>query len=81
MFWVMLVALAQIFVGTVLMSDRWARENPWLFIIYWFVCVWFTLTGMLLALLDMLILRATHRIQRRKIEEQKLKDSIEELRK
>ena len=73
MFWIILVALVQIFAGTVLMSDRWAHENPWLFLIYWFVCVWLTLTGMLLALLDLLILRATHRIQRRKIEEQILK--------
>ena len=81
MFWVMLAALGILFAGTVLLSDAWARQHPWLYLSYWLLCAWLTITAMLLALLDMLILRATHRIQRRKIEEQILKNSAEELRK
>ncbi len=68
MFWVMLVAMAMLFAGTVFMSNQWMRENPWTAIGYWLVCTWLTLTGMLLAVMDILVLRAIHRAARRKIE-------------
>ena len=73
MFWVMMAAMLMLFCGSAFISDRWGREHPWLFLIYWFVCAWLTLAGMLLALLDLLIIRATHRIARRKIEQEILK--------
>ncbi len=81
MFWIMLAALALLFAGTVLLTDRWAREHPWMYLLYWLLCAWLTIAALLMALLDILILRAAHRIQRRKIEDQILKDSAEELRK
>ncbi len=81
MFWIMLAALGMLFVGTLVLSDQWARAHPWLYLLYWLLCAWLTVAGMLLALLDILVLRARHRIQRRKVEEQILKDAAEELRK
>ena len=68
MFWVMMAALVMLFLGSWLLSDRWARENPWLYIGYWFVCAWLALTGMLLAVLDILLLRAMQRAARRVLE-------------
>ena len=78
MFWVMLAAMIMLFVGTVFISDQWMRLNPWLAIGYWAVCGWLTLTGMLLAIMDMLVIRAIHRIARRRIESEMLKKSTEE---
>ncbi len=68
MFYVMLAALLMLFAGTVFIPDSWARKNAWLYIIYWLLCVWLTVTGLLLAALDILIIRATTRIRKRKLE-------------
>lgn len=68
MFYIMLAALVMLFLGSVFLSDRWAREHVWLFIGYWFMCAWLTLSAMLLAVLDVLIIRAATRAHRRKIE-------------
>ncbi len=68
MFYIMLAALAMLFFGSVFLSDRWAREHVWLFVGYWLVCAWLTLSAMLLAVLDVLIIRAATRAQRRKLE-------------
>jgi hypothetical protein len=68
MFYIMLAALVMLFLGSVFLSDRWAREHVWLFIGYWFVCAWLTLSAMLLAVLDVLIIHAATRAHRRKIE-------------
>ena len=73
MFWVMMTAMLMLFFGSVLLSDRWAREHHWIYLFYWLACAWLTLAGMLLALLDVLIIRAKHRITRRKIEQEILK--------
>ena len=73
MFWLIMAAMIMLFAGWVFMSEQWLHEHPWLYIFYWLVCIWLTLAGMLLALLDMLIIRATHRIARRKIEAEILK--------
>lgn len=76
MFWVMLAAMGMLFCGSALLSDRWARDNPWLYIGYWFICGWLTLTGMVLALFDILLVRATHRALRRKLEKQVIEEKI-----
>lgn len=68
MFYIMLAALVMLFIGSVFLSDRWAREHFWPFVGYWLVCVWLTLSGMLLAVLDVLIIRAATRAHRRKLE-------------
>lgn len=73
MFWLIMAAMVMLFFGSAFISDRWAREHPWLYLLYWLVCAWLTLAGMLLALLDLLIIRAAHRIARRKIERETLK--------
>ena len=43
------------------------HEHPWRFILYWFVCAWDTLLVLLLALLDMLLIRAQGRAERKTI--------------
>ncbi len=67
MFYVMVAALVMLFAG-VFISDRWAREHVWLYIGYWLVCAWLTLTGMMLAVFDILLVRAAMRIRRRRME-------------
>lgn len=81
MFWIMMVALVMLFLGSWLLTEKWAREHPWLYLIFWLVCAWLTLTGVLLALLDILALRAAQRAARRVLEKQmldKIKDDQEE---
>ncbi len=72
MFWIMLAALVMLFIGAWLLTDRWGREHPWLYLFYWLICSWLTLTGVLLALLDILALRAAQRAARRVLEKQML---------
>jgi hypothetical protein len=51
------------------MSDVWARKHVWLYFAYWIVCAWLTIAGMLLAVFDMLIIRAAGRAMRQRIEQ------------
>jgi hypothetical protein len=46
------------------------QEHPWRFIFFWFACAWETLLVLLLALLDLLLIRAQARAARRAINEQ-----------
>ena len=46
------------------------HEHPWRFVFYWFICAWETVLVVLLAVLDMLLIRAQARAARRAIEEQ-----------
>lgn len=68
MLWLMLVAMLMLFLGAWLISDSWAREHVWVYFAYWAVCTWLTLAGMLLAVFDILIIRAAGRAMRRQIE-------------
>jgi len=62
MFVLLIVALVLLFAGsTFLQPFINPREHPVWFILYWFVCAWLTLTAMLLALFDMLVVRAQAR--------------------
>lgn len=70
MFYLMVVALVMLFVGWVFISETWARAHVWLYFGYWAVCAWFTLAAMLLAVFDMLIIRASARVRRRRLEEE-----------
>lgn len=70
MFWLMMAAMGMVFLGSWLLSDRWAREHPWLYFFYWFACAWLTITCILLALLDILAVRAAQRAARRMLEKQ-----------
>ena len=66
MFFVMLSALVLLFVGATFF-DRWLREHRVLFVLYWFACAWTTLTSVLLALYDLLTIRAASRRERRRL--------------
>jgi protein-S-isoprenylcysteine O-methyltransferase Ste14 len=59
MFVVLVVALVLLFSGsTFLQSNLNPHEHPVWVIFYWLVCAWLTVTAMLLALFDMLVVRA-----------------------
>jgi protein-S-isoprenylcysteine O-methyltransferase Ste14 len=62
MFILLVAALVFLFGGSTFLSSILSpREHPGWFIFYWFVCGWLTLTAMLLALFDLLAVRAQAR--------------------
>ena len=66
MFVLVLVAVALLFCGATFLApvlDPHAR--PGWFILYWAICAWITFTVVLLALLDVLLVRASARTERR----------------
>jgi protein-S-isoprenylcysteine O-methyltransferase Ste14 len=66
MFVVVVVALVLLFSGsTFLRSTLNPREHPVWFIFYWLVCAWLTLLAVLLALFDLLAVRAQARAVRK----------------
>ena len=65
-FFVMLSALVMLFLGATFL-DGWLREHPALFILYWLACAWATMTGLLLALYDMLMVRVAARREQRRL--------------
>ena len=68
----MLSALVMLFLGATFL-DGWLREHPSLFILYWLACAWATMTGLLLALFDMLMIRGAARKEQRRLAEEHLK--------
>jgi type VI protein secretion system component VasK len=68
MFILLLVALLMLFAGYTFLSG--SIDTPWSFIVYWGICAWLTLGALLLALWDLLLLRAAARRERRRLEEQ-----------
>lgn len=46
------------------------HEHPWRFILFWFACAWETILVLLLALLDLLLVRAQTRAERKLLREQ-----------
>ena len=46
------------------------HEHPGRFLIFWFVCGWWTLTAFLLAIADLLLLRVERKRTRKEIEDQ-----------
>jgi hypothetical protein len=46
------------------------HEHPWRFIFFWFACAWETLLVLLLALLDLLLVRAQARAAKKAIREE-----------
>jgi hypothetical protein len=62
MFVLLVIALVLLFVGSTFLSSILnPREHPVWFTLYWFACGWLTFTAMLLALFDLLIVRAQAR--------------------
>jgi len=70
MFMLMVTALALLFSGlTFLQSALNAREHTVWFILFWAICAWLTLTALLLAIFDVLILKAGTRKAQRELRE------------
>lgn len=66
MFYTVLGALGLLFIGAVV-ADGWLGERPFWFLVYWAACAWLTVLALLLALFDMLIIRAEGRRRRREL--------------
>lgn len=77
MFYTVLAALVMLFLGVSLLWG-WLRSHLLLFLLYWGVCAWITLTATLLAIFDMLLVRAAARRARRRLEAEYLADTREE---
>jgi protein-S-isoprenylcysteine O-methyltransferase Ste14 len=71
MFYSVLGALVMLFLGATLLFDL-LRRSPLLFMLYWFACAWITLLAVLLALFDLLLIRAAGRRERRQLESEYL---------
>ena len=72
MFILLLVALALLFSGSTFFESALnPRERPVWFILFWVACAWLTLTTMLLAIFDLLVVkleaRKTGRMLREKV--------------
>jgi heme/copper-type cytochrome/quinol oxidase subunit 2 len=67
----LLVALLLLAAGlTILRPWLDPHEHPWRFILFWFACAWVTLLVLLLALLDLLLIRAQARAARKLFREE-----------
>jgi hypothetical protein len=66
----LVVALALLLAGsTILRAPLNPREHPLGFLLFWIVCGWLTFTALLLALLDMLMLKLESRRAQRGLQE------------
>jgi len=70
MFFLLLAALAMVFAGSTFLSGSLSTLSN--FVVYWGVCMWLTVAALLLALWDMLLVRAAARRERRRLEKQML---------
>lgn len=67
----LLIAVVMLVAGlTVLRPWLNPHEHPWRFIFFWFACAWETLLVLLLALLDLLLVRAHARAARKTLQEE-----------
>jgi hypothetical protein len=72
MFFAMLGALVWLFLGATFL-DAPLRATAVLFVLYWLACAWVTLLVVLLALFDLLMVRAAARRERRRLAQEMLK--------
>ena len=80
MFVLLVIALVLLFSGSTFLAPTISpREHPVWFILFWFVCGWLTLTAMLLAFFDLLMVRLqarkTHRMLREDFSQTESPDS------
>src|ERR1700740_2249573 len=67
----LLLVLVMVVAGlTVLRSWLNPHEHPWRFMCFWLICAWETVLMLLLALLDLLLIRSQARVARRALQEQ-----------
>ena len=74
MFWTVIVALVMLFCGATFLAPVLdPKTRPGWFIFYWLACAWVTVTVVLLAIFDLLLVRVQARDEKRvlarKIEE------------
>jgi hypothetical protein len=70
MFITLVVAMCMLFFGTTFLQPLLSpREHPGWFLLFWLACAWLTLTALLLALFDLLMLRAQDRAARKILRE------------
>ena len=70
MFITLMVAMFMLFSGTTFLQPLLLpREHPGWFLLFWLACAWLTLTALLLALFDLLMLRARERAARKILRE------------
>ena len=68
MFWTMLLAVIMLFCGATFLAPLLeAHLHPGRFILYWLACAWVTITAVLLAIFDLLLVRAQARTERREL--------------
>ena len=66
MFITLVIAMLMLFCGTTVLQPLLSpREHPGWFVLFWLTCAWLTLTALLLALFDLLMLRAQERTARK----------------
>lgn len=66
MFATLLVAMLMLFAGATFLAPLLpAHEHPCRFILFWGACGWLTLTALLLAFFDLLMVRAQARAKRK----------------
>lgn len=66
----LVVALVMLFVGSTILTDQIdPHQHARTFVLYWLACAWLTLTALLLALFDVLMVRAQGRAARRTLAE------------
>jgi hypothetical protein len=65
LFWIVAGALFLLGAGVMLL-DEWLSTHPVIFLLYWGACLWLTVSSMLLAFYDMLLIRQEAREERRK---------------
>src|SRR5207302_1557496 len=70
MFITLVIAMLMLFSGTTFLQPLLSpREHPRWFVVFWAACAWLTLTAFLLALFDLLTLRAQDRASRKTLQE------------
>jgi hypothetical protein len=69
MFYSVIIALVLLFAGSTLLWN-FLRDHPLVFLAYWAVCAWITLLTVLMALYDMVRVRAEARQALRRVREE-----------
>jgi apolipoprotein N-acyltransferase len=75
MFIALVVAMFMLFFGTTFLQPWLSpREHPGWFLLFWLACAWLTVTALLLALFDLLMLRTQDRTTRKSLREKLNRD-------
>ncbi len=70
MFWTVIVAVAMLFCSATFLGPVLdPQTHPAWFILYWLACAWLTVTVVLLAIFDLLMVRAQARAEKRALAE------------